>query len=266
MPARKQRTTEEVRARLEGDACAGCLKPFKGLGRLRGAGVDLFPGAPRAYVCWGRGQRASERCTHMARLREAACPGCGDKPCTLGTICEKCTKALARGKSVEARKLEWWGVAAEALGPYLNEYNSETRDWEKPMETLAQLLCKAVATGRVVHRNDPEAPRGAGWNDQQREVVAIVPSKCKSVDYGRSQIFYVELVKGQGEALEAVLEQIRETMRAQWKSGFEKGNSILRRLADGEKGILESERDLEQAREHHERDGERAKAWPADED
>jgi hypothetical protein len=55
-------------------------------------------------------------------------------------------------------------------------------------------------------------------------------------------------------------------MRKQYEEGFEKGGSILRRLAGGERGILESERDLEQAREQHARDDERYTAREVGED
>lgn len=260
MPARRQRTTDEARARLEGDACAGCLTSFAKKGYLGGRGPSIFVGnGKKVYVCYGRGQQPSDRCTLLARERESACPGCGSKPCDVGTICEECKKSLARGKSVEARQLEWWGVASDALGPFLSEWDHESHQSVDHMDALAELICKAIATGRTVSKRDPEAPRGAGWSHELSEVVAIVPSKRKNVDYGRSEIFYVELVKGQGEALEALVEKIREVIRLQWKNGFEKGNSILRRLASGERGILESEKDLEHAREHHDRQDERVR-------
>lgn len=234
------------------DVCAGCKKAFRGPRAHWGARADLYPKVS-VYTCWGRGRYPSPKCVMLARANLALCPGCQAPDTTIGTICDGCQNKLKRGNTLEARKMEWWGIAADALGPYLSEHVGG--DWKRPLYDLAELLCKAVAAGRTVDQRDNTSP--GSWGAYQDKIVGLVPSRFKAVDYTRASILYVELMEGQGQVLEELCLKIRDVMRAEWKKGFDQGSNILRRLASGEKGLLESEADIERTLENYRQGEER---------
>lgn len=207
---------------------------------LRAAGVESWNGATycelplapgiTAKVCAkesGRGGEPSTRpkgsCARLVRQRRALCPGCGESRygaravspdmTYAGVLCEGCASSLARQRVAETREVQWYSIAESGLVPYVDD---------KRLREAALALAEAVAGSRrwaPVYQgyvyNYVEAPQARGGGRLARDPV-------------------VEMHAEQAEALRRFLGIVYEIAAAERKKGFEEGENLLKRLADGD--------------------------------
>lgn len=220
--------------------CAGCDAALPKSTYSDGPGGYAIEIAPHVSVrvCYGRGRgQPSVACIVKARERARRCPGCGAEDTKIGDICKDCTTNIERGRTLKDRKLEWWCIVANGLGPYLafDVERGQGRSGSNrayPLEELAKLLVTALAVGRI-----DAGHRYGGVGDDNR----IIPCG-HGVRIDGSDKFHVEVTHEQGEAMAALVKAIRQVMYLSYRDGLADGKDALGRLARGDTSVRDFER------------------------
>lgn len=218
--------------------CAGCdaalpALPYGG----HGFEVEIAPNV-RVRVCCGRSYRcASSACAAKARVRARRCPGCGAEDTDIGEVCSDCKTNIERGRTLKDRKLEWWCVVANGLGPHLS-FPTEDGSRAYPLEELATLLGAALAVGRTkiehgcVDVGDRTIPHGSGVRTDRGDKVCV------------------EVTREQGEAMAALVQKIRQVTYLAYRDGLHAGKDMLGRLARGDESVRDFEKSEDREDEH----------------
>ena len=177
--------------------------------------VEIAPGK-QVTVCrssrYSAGTYAKASCLEKARKAARVCPGCGDGPWEIPSVCQECRRRLDQAKEADSTPLIAVRFHYGKLMPYLR-----TEDMEK----LGNLIVDAVqGRGARSAKSSHDLP-DAAWG-------GTVPAGSQ---YSHDRI--VEVTASQKAAIVALAEEIFFMMQAQWRAGYEEGHNLLHGLAVG---------------------------------